>query len=107
MELGAIVCTARAPRCDECPLAAVCAWRLAGYPEHDGPAPRRQARFEGSDRQLRGRVMAELRASDVPVTDAELAVVIPEETVRARIVASLLAHGLAAAAAEGGWSLPG
>ncbi len=32
MELGAIVCTARSPRCDACPIADACAWRLAGYP---------------------------------------------------------------------------
>jgi A/G-specific adenine glycosylase len=105
MELGAIVCTARAPRCDECPLADVCAWRLAGFPVHDGPAPRRQARFEGSDRQLRGRVMAELRVSDVPVTDAELAQVLPDTAVRARILAALAVDGLAVRA-EDGWTLP-
>jgi A/G-specific adenine glycosylase len=105
MELGAIVCTSRAPRCAECPLAGVCAWRLAGYPEPEGPGPRRQARFEGSDRQLRGRVMAELRASDVPVTEDELAQVLPEPEVRTRILAGLERDGLAARA-EGGWSLP-
>lgn len=106
MELGAIVCTARAPRCEECPLAAVCAWRLAGHPEHAGGTPRRQARFEGSDRQLRGRVMAELRASDVPVTEAEVAQVLPEPEVRTRILGGLLADGLAVRA-QGGWTLPG
>jgi A/G-specific adenine glycosylase len=106
MELGAIVCTARSPRCDECPLSAVCAWRLAGYPAPAEPPARRQARFEGSDRQLRGRVMAELRASDIPVTDAELTQVIPEEDVRARILRGLVADGLAAPASDG-WTLPG
>jgi A/G-specific adenine glycosylase len=105
MELGAVVCTARSPRCDECPLAAVCAWRLAGHPAHDGPPARRQARFEGSDRQLRGRVMAELRASDVPVTEAELAAVLPEAEVRSRILEALSRDGLAMRA-EGGWTLP-
>lgn len=63
MELGAIVCTARAPRCDVCPLAAWCEWRGSGYPDN-APAKRpRQAKFEGSDRQARGRVMAALRAA--------------------------------------------
>ncbi|MET0590336.1 MAG: A/G-specific adenine glycosylase, partial [Naasia sp.] len=37
MEWGAIVCTARSPRCEECPLADICTWRLAGYPAYDGP----------------------------------------------------------------------
>ncbi|MGV7694117.1 A/G-specific adenine glycosylase, partial [Mycobacterium kansasii] len=39
MELGATVCTARAPRCGSCPVSG-CAWRTAGYPAADGP-PRR------------------------------------------------------------------
>ncbi|MBL3698916.1 A/G-specific adenine glycosylase [Leucobacter luti] len=68
MELGAIVCTARAPRCDECPLIAWCEWRGSGYPDN-APAKRpTQAKFEGSDRQARGRVMALLRAASGPVT---------------------------------------
>lgn len=72
MELGAIVCTARAPRCDACPVAAWCQWRGAGYPDN-APAKRpRQAKFEGSDRQARGLIMALLRdARDpVPIADA-------------------------------------
>ncbi|MFD1722668.1 A/G-specific adenine glycosylase [Amnibacterium endophyticum] len=102
MEIGAVLCTARAPRCDECPLRRSCAWRAAGSPAHDGPPVRRQPRFEGSDRQRRGRVMAELRASDVPLTEAELARAVPEA---ARILEGLERDGLAARA-EGGWALP-
>lgn len=105
MELGAIVCGSRNPRCEECPLAPSCAWLAAGCPGHAGPPVRRQPRFEGSDRQLRGRVMAELRASDIPVTEAELAQVLPDPEVRGRILAGLAADGLAERA-EGGWSLP-
>src|SRR5947208_1141004 len=37
MELGALVCTARTPRCGDCPLVTSCAWRLAGQPLPDGP----------------------------------------------------------------------
>ena len=106
MELGAIVCTARAARCEECPLAATCAWRAAGYPAAAGPPARRQARFEGSDRQRRGQVLAELRAADVPVSDAELAVVLPDAGIRARVLAGLAADGLAEPGPDG-WSLPG
>ncbi|MEL4358538.1 MULTISPECIES: A/G-specific adenine glycosylase [unclassified Luteococcus] len=53
MELGALVCTARSPRCDECPVRELCAWRAAGYPRHDGP-PRRAQAWHGTDRQCRG-----------------------------------------------------
>ena len=43
MELGALVCTARAPRCDDCPLLADCAWAAADFPHRPSPAdaPRR------------------------------------------------------------------
>jgi A/G-specific adenine glycosylase len=106
MEIGAIVCLARSPRCDECPLAASCAWLAAGRPEHAGPPPRRQPRFEGSDRQARGRIMAELRASDTPVPDAALAAALPDTALRDRILGALERDGLAVRA-EGGWALPG
>lgn len=105
MELGAIVCTARAPRCEDCPLIDLCAWRRAGSPPHDGPAPRRQARFEGSDRQVRGLIMAELRASERPVTAAELAAVWTDIAQGERALAGLLRDGLAVHA-EGGYRLP-
>ena len=71
MELGAVVCTARAPRCGECPVAAWCEWRGAGYPDNAPEKRPRQAAFEGSDRQVRGRIMALLRASSAPVPVAE------------------------------------
>src|SRR5699024_2771083 len=61
MELGALVCTARSPRCERCPLAeGGCAWFAAGRPPavEDG---RRRQRFEGTDRQMRGKIMALLR----------------------------------------------
>ncbi len=73
MELGAVVCGKRAPRCDACPVATLCTWRLAGGP--DGPDPAegtagssgRQSTFEGSDRQGRGRLVAALRTGPVDV----------------------------------------
>jgi len=105
MELGAIVCVARSPRCDECPVAPRCAWRQAGYPAYDGPKKAVQKRYEGSDRQVRGRILAELRASHIPVTAAELETVWPDAAQRDRALAGLLADGLAVAA-EGGYTLP-
>lgn len=67
MELGAVVCTARAPRCDDCPIAAWCEWRGAGYPDNAPEKRPRQAAFAGSDRQVRGRIMALLRGAAEPV----------------------------------------
>ncbi|GAA0420560.1 A/G-specific adenine glycosylase [Leifsonia naganoensis] len=105
MELGAIVCVARTPRCDVCPLAATCAWRAAGYPAYVGPRKAVQKKYEGSDRQVRGLIMAELRASHIPVTAAELDGVWPDAAQRDRALAGLLADGLAVEA-QGGYTLP-
>lgn len=60
MEFGALVCTAKSPQCEICLLAKGCEWRKAGYPESKSK-PRKQAKFEGSDRQCRGVVLSHLR----------------------------------------------
>lgn len=73
MELGALVCTARVARCDECPLAPQCAWLAAGKPGLD-EAPRRTQAWHGTDRQVRGRVLAVLRVASAPVNVTGLAV---------------------------------
>lgn len=61
MELGAVVCTAKRPNCDECPVLGLCAWVNAGRPAST-VVRRRQAKFAGSDREMRGLVLRELRA---------------------------------------------
>lgn len=106
MELGATICTARSPRCDECPVAASCEWRRAGYPPYDGPRKRAQGRFQGSDRQVRGLVMRELRAAHRPVTSGELAALWTDASQLARAVDGLVADGLAVARVDGALELP-
>lgn len=101
MELGAIVCTARAPLCESCPIAADCAWRAAGYPQFEGRRAPVQKKFEGSDRQVRGLILAELRASDIPVRLAEIESVWADEVQRSRAIAGLLADGLAVEGPDG------
>lgn len=66
MELGALVCAARSPQCDRCPVARSCRWRIAGKPGLDD-APRRTQAWSGTDRQVRGRIMAQLRDATEPV----------------------------------------
>lgn len=99
MELGALVCTSRAPDCGACPLAPPCAWRRAGRPDN-APRRARQATFEGSDRQARGRIMAALREHDVVHRDDLRLVWSPDEQ-RERAVAGLLADGLAVEGEDG------
>ena len=94
MELGAIVCTARAPRCDACPIAHICAWRAAGYPD-TGDTRRKQARYEGSDRQARGAILRALRESAAHelAMDA-VASDLSDSAQRDRAIDSLIADGL-------------
>lgn len=69
MELGAVICTARSPKCALCPVAGSCAWLAAGEPPPTY-TPKGQS-WHGTDRQVRGAVMAVLRAAESPV-DPEL-----------------------------------
>jgi A/G-specific adenine glycosylase len=93
MELGALVCTARTPRCGGCPVAARCAWRQAGAPAYEGPARRVQP-FAGTDRQVRGLLLAVLRDRPGPANATELAAVWPDDTQRDRSLAGLVTDGL-------------
>ncbi len=106
MELGATVCTARTPDCDACPIATACAWRLAGYPAYDGPRKAVQARFEGSDRQVRGLVLRELRAAHRPVARDDLTGLWADAAQLDRAIDGLVADGLAVADPQGGLALP-
>ena len=106
MELGALVCTARSPRCPDCPVADLCAWRAAGHPAHTGPARRGQA-WHGTDRQLRGALLAVLRASAAPVPRKALDAVSDNHAQRERCLDSLVADGLVEPLARGRYQLPG
>ncbi|MEO8907887.1 MAG: A/G-specific adenine glycosylase [Microbacteriaceae bacterium] len=105
MELVAIVCSARAPRCDACPLRSVCAWREAGYPEYRGPRKAAQKKYEGSDRHVRGLIMRELRAAHRPVSDVEIKTLWADQVQRTRALNGLIRDGLAVPA-QGGYCLP-
>jgi len=106
MELGATICTARNPECGRCPLPE-CAWQAAGSPAHDGP-PRRVQKFAGTDRQVRGRLMAVLRDSDLPVERQTLdAVWLTDPGQRDRALHSLLVDGLVEQTDDGRYALAG
>lgn len=96
MEFGALVCTKRSPACDACPLASRCRWRGRGADPAVGSAAvsTTQPRFEGSDRQLRGRLVDVLRAGPVPASEVADRIDAPAERVET-IVAGLVRDGLA------------
>jgi len=106
MELGQTVCTARAPRCADCPVHADCAWLAAGKPAYAGPAKPVQ-KFAGTDRQVRGRLLDVLRDTSIPVAKAQLDVVWSDAGQRDRCLDSLLTDGLVEQTADGLFALPG
>jgi A/G-specific adenine glycosylase len=93
MELGALVCVARGPRCRECPVADLCAWHLAGRPAHEGP-PRRGQAWHGTDRQVRGVLLQRLRDAHADVPLAQLSDAGPDAAQVLRCLDSLVADGL-------------
>jgi A/G-specific adenine glycosylase len=105
MELGALVCTARAPRCADCPVVAGCAWFKAGKPAYAGPVKRPQG-YAGTDRQVRGLLLAVLREAEGPVGQAALDVVWHDSAQRGRALDGLVTDGLVDPLPDGRFALP-
>jgi A/G-specific adenine glycosylase len=102
MELGGRVCVARSPRCMSCPIHSWCAFARMTLEERavdpaslSAGASKPQARFEGSDRQLRGKVLRIVLDSACAIDDIVMQCddVTNSERVE-RIVADLVAEGL-------------
>jgi A/G-specific adenine glycosylase len=104
MELGALICTARAPRCEECPVAGSCAWLLAGRP--DATMTRKAQTYAGTDRQVRGRLLAVLRDTTDLVDKTMLDVVWGDDVQRERALDGLITDGLVELAGDNRFRLP-
>jgi len=105
MELGALLCTASNPRCPSCPVNDRCTWLATGKPAD--ATPRKVQTYAGTDRQVRGRLLAALRdAAPDPVPPAVLDACWDEPAQRTRALQSLLADGLIAALPDAGYALP-
>ncbi|MEZ5340267.1 MAG: A/G-specific adenine glycosylase [Acidimicrobiales bacterium] len=97
LDLGASICTSRQPACDRCPIASNCSWASVGPDPAIGSAAvsTRQSRFEGSDRQGRGRLVRQLRAAPIAHDALAAATGWPNDRERAEAVAdSLVADGI-------------
>jgi A/G-specific adenine glycosylase len=105
MELGALVCTATSPSCQTCPVVTRCVWVRAGRPAYDGP-PRRVQKFAGTDRQVRGRIMAVLRASAGSVGRPAIEAAWDDALQRERALDGLVADGLVELVGEDRYGLP-
>ncbi len=104
MELGALICTATNPRCPDCPLSDLCRWRASGRPA--AVARRAVQTWAGTDRQVRGRILALLRAAHSAVPADEIAQAWPDEQQRQRCVYSLVADRLVTLLPDGSLTLP-
>ncbi len=94
MELGALVCTAKQPACDGCPIATQCTWVAAGSPAYSGPARRSQA-WHGTDRQCRGALLQAVREHEAWIGADTLQAAWPQDhEQRQRCLAALLREGL-------------
>ena len=107
MELGALVCTAARPRCGACPVARDCAWLAAGRPSKPAEAARRRTqRYDGTDRQCRGRLLAVLREAGGAVIRADFDAVWPGRAQLDRALDGLVADGLVDPLPDGRFALP-
>ncbi|MFR0569537.1 A/G-specific adenine glycosylase [Bifidobacterium apri] len=109
MELGALVCTAKSPACQTCPVASDCAFLAAGRPGLGERRTRPRQRFAGTNRQVRGMVLAALRAlpADVPILPrAQVAALWPDQVQLDACVASLDEDGLIEIIGDEGIRLP-
>lgn len=105
MELGSLICTARAPKCTDCPVAQQCEWFAKGEPLPAGPS-RKPQRFEGSDRQVRGLIMHALRESPTPVSLLDLESLWPDQLQFHRALDGLVSDGLVEPLARKRYQLP-
>ena len=92
MELGALVCTARSPQCEVCPIRDSCRWVIDGKPDN-APARRGQP-WKGTDRQCRGVIMDVVRNSPRGVKVQMALSAWPEPDQASRCLESLLYDGL-------------
>ncbi len=107
MELGALVCRPM-PACESCPVSEACSWQGNGPDPAAGSAAvsKGQSRFEGSDRQGRGRLVDALRIGSVAPAQLSNVMGWPGDEERAeRVAATLIGDGLAVRGNDC-WELP-
>ncbi|MDK6350105.1 MAG: A/G-specific adenine glycosylase [Bifidobacterium scardovii] len=109
MELGAVVCTAKTPLCDACPVRDRCAFLAAGRPGLGERRTRPRQRFAGTDRQVRGLVLDALRGlpdGETSLPRAQLEALWADRVQLDKCVASLDDDGLIEMLPDGAVRLP-
>jgi A/G-specific adenine glycosylase len=103
MELGALICTAKKPKCGVCPLADQCKWRNLDFPLSD--QPKRTQTWHGTDRQCRGVIVQALRENSA-LSKKEITLLwdVPSQVEKALL--TLLEDGLVVSIPGQRFSLP-
>ena len=103
MELGAVICIAKKPKCGLCPLADHCKWRSLDFPLSD--QPKRTQTWHGTDRQCRGVIVQALREnSALSKKEINLLWDVPSQVEKALL--TLLEDGLVVSIPGQRFSLP-
>ncbi len=109
MELGAVVCAAKNPLCDQCPISGICLFLERGRPGLGQRRTRPRQRFQGTDRQVRGLVLDALRGLPdgvVSLDRGRLEGLWADHVQLDRCVASLDEDGLIEMLSDGGVRFP-
>ena len=95
MDFGARHCTVRAPKCDTCPARRECRYKGVGEDpaQLSAGVSKPQARFEGSDRQARGRAIKAVSSGAMNINDVVEVMRVEEQRALA-LIASLVNEGL-------------
>ncbi len=103
MELGALVCTSRNPKCRDCPVASRCQWKAAGFPESD--QLRKSQGWHGTDRQCRGIIVQALR-ENAALDIKEIKKLWHDESQIEKALATLIQDGLISRNVRSLYALP-
>ena len=95
MDFGARHCTVRSPLCDSCPVRTQCKYKGNGEDpaQLSSGVSKPQPRFEGSDRQARGRALRAVGDGSQQIADVIAAMRVDEGRAE-KLIASLVDEGL-------------
>jgi A/G-specific adenine glycosylase len=103
MELGAVVCTSKNPKCELCPVIALCNWRLLEYPKTE--LIRKSQSWHGTDRKCRGTIVQALRENE-SLTESAIKNLWPDESQVEKALVTLLEDQLIQSISRSRYRLP-
>ncbi|MBF8251727.1 MAG: A/G-specific adenine glycosylase [Actinobacteria bacterium] len=103
MELGAVVCTSKNPKCELCPIMDICSWRILRYPKTD--LIRKSQSWHGTDRKCRGTIVQALRENN-SMTENAIKKLWPDESQVEKALVTLLEDQLIQSISRSRYRLP-